>query len=102
MKAVEYFVKYDLAVYAEAHDPEIKPNGAMWKLIVEFSQELKEMAEKRHIQYDRAVLSLIREQNDKWNALVRLFEKKYGVSPIKRDGFKAVIKQQMNLPDEIL
>ena len=52
------------------------------------NREVRELQEKRHIQFDRGIFPVLKEMNDKWNAVVNLIEKDYGYSPIIRDGFK--------------
>lgn len=49
--------------------------------------EAKELIEKRHAVRDSAVIAILREQNNKWNAISALFEKNHGYSPMKRNSF---------------
>jgi ribosomal protein L10 len=65
------------------------------KILDDFSQEVTDLFEIRHIVSRDAIISVLREQNQKWNALVRLFEKKHGTSPLKRDGFKFVCEEKL-------
>ena len=51
------------------------------------NNEAKELIKKRHITRGTGCQAIIRELNNKWNAIVTLFEKDYGVSPIKRNRF---------------
>ena len=97
MKAKEYFAKYEEAIWYEAHDPEIKRNGAMAKMFIDFSAEIKSLISQRNIKSDRAISALINELNQKWNAVVGLFEKKYGVSPIKRNGFITAYRKELGI-----
>ena len=97
MKAKEYFEKYDEDIWQEAHDPQVKTDGPMAKMFIDFSSEIKDIIKQRNIKSDRAVLALIEELNQKWNAVVRLFEKKYGVSPIKKDGFSIAYRKELDI-----
>lgn len=97
MKAKEYFRKYDEAVWAEAHDPEIHTDGPMAKMFIEFTIEMKEILNKRNVKFDKGVWGVIRDQNEKWNAVMNLFIKKYGETPITRDGFKTGIMQELDI-----
>jgi hypothetical protein len=58
---------------------------------------MKEIMKTRNVQFDRGVMGIIREQNDKWNALRNLFIKKYGASPITHDGFAIAIKKDLDI-----
>ncbi len=97
MKAKEYFAKYDDAIWEEAHDPVIRTDGPMAQLLIDFSGEMKYLIEHRNIKYDRAIPALIEELNQKWNAVAGLFEKKYGMSPIKRKGFSKVMRKELGI-----
>lgn len=84
MKAKEYYAKY--------HDQLISPDDqtsleAISDLIYDFSMELKTMCEQRRAKTDDAARSIVRELNEKYNAIVALFEVKDGGSPICRDRF---------------
>ena len=97
MKAKEYFEKYDDDIWKEAHDPAVITDGAFAKLFIDFCTETKLLAEQRKAKSDQSILAIIREQNQKWNAVSNLFEKKYGVSPLNRDGFEIAIKHTMEI-----
>lgn len=61
---------------------------AVETMLICMVHEVKDLREKRNIRFDRGIFPLIREMNDKWNAVVSLCEKDYGASPIIRDGYK--------------
>ena len=100
MKAKEYFQKYDEPIWKEAHDPAIHTDGPTAKLYIDFALEMREIIKTRNVQFDRGVFSIIREQNDKWNAICNMFIKKYGVSPISHDGFATAIKKDLGIPEK--
>lgn len=84
MKAVEYYDKYAEDLCA----PEVETGTLAIKLLLkDLQDEMLAKKEERHIASDRAIVSLIREMNTKWNAIVNLLIKRKGRSPIKRDGF---------------
>lgn len=92
MKAKEYYAKY--------HDQLPSPNEkecfhAISDLILELSGEVKTIASQRKAKTNQATIGIIREINDKYNAIVSLFEAKDGASPIKRDGFMSFWKKEM-------
>ena len=100
MKAKEYFEKYEEGIMDEALETGIHRDGPAAKMLIEFMSEMKQIIEKRHVQFDRGLIPIIREQNQKWNAVVNLFTKKYGDSPIRRDGFyKAMRTEIPELPE---
>lgn len=37
---------------------------------------------------NEAVIAVLKEINQKWNAICRMYEKKYGVSPLNYDAFR--------------
>ncbi len=82
-KAKDYYEQYKLAML---NDDMIV--DAIRDLIGDLNLEVKELQEVRHVKFDRAIYPILKEMNQKWNAIVRLFEKEYGVSPIKTDGYK--------------
>ena len=54
-----------------------------------FADEVNEIAKMRHAKSNPAILSILNEQNQKWNALSK-FDKKF-----LRDGFINLIKKKM-------
>lgn len=93
MKAKEYFEKYGEAIHEEYE----KQNGAKeaTELLKDFLKEMDDIKEKRHIKFDRGLVPLIREMNQKWNALANLFKQKYGEETLKRDGFWNYLEGQI-------
>ena len=100
MKAKEYFEKYDEAIWQEAHEPEVRIDGAMAKMLIDFTSEMSGIIKARNIKTDQGLFGLIEELNVKWNAVVNLFTKKHGASPIRRDGFKIAIKKELGIISE--
>ena len=68
MKAKEFANQY-------LESPEPKKNGlkmqCLWNLLLEMVKEMRSIGEKRHVQYDNAVAAILREQNQKWEAMRR-------------------------------
>ena len=90
MKAKEYFEKYDELIIKDQIAGSIE---SAKKLIIELSDEVKDICEARHVKRDAAVVSVLKEINQKWNAICSLYEKKYGVSPLNRNAFSEYWKQ---------
>lgn len=91
MKAKEYFEKYkDLGSEPfEARKPIAK------KLFLELSDEVTEICNSRKIRTNVSLISVIKEINQKWNAIANLFEKEYGEQILARNGFKEQWKDLM-------
>lgn len=84
MKAKEYYAKYHDQLLSEDDQNSLE---AISSLIYDLSMELKSLCETRNAKTDNAARSIVRELNDKYNAIVALFEAKDGGSPIRRNGF---------------
>jgi hypothetical protein len=83
-RAIGYYAQYHEALLAGGD----AGADAAGELIREFMAELKELIETRHIKTDRGTISIIRELNEKWNAIVSIFEKRGETPPIVRNGFR--------------
>lgn len=95
MKAKEYFEKYNEAIYKEAQENSVTQDGPMAQMFIAFASEMKQIIKQRRVATDKGALSVINEQNQKWNAVTNLFIQKYGVSPIQRNGFYLGMKTQL-------
>ena len=92
MKAKEYFEKYDQLIITELKNETSK---SAISLLLELSDEVPQLAKQRNVVGGKAVISIIKEINTKWNSICSMFEKKYGVSPLKWNGFKEFWKHRM-------
>lgn len=96
MKAKEYFEKYGADIYAESltlrSSDKIGPS--LQKMLAEFSAETKEIFTKRHGRRPGALKAVVLDQNEKWNALCRIFVQTYGESPLREDGWKNLVRAQ--------
>ena len=86
MKAVEYYNKYGPKFFNLKDKDEI--DGIALSLIREFNQEIVSLCEIRKVETNMGMAGVILELNQKWNALITLFVKGYGLSPIVKDGYK--------------
>ena len=68
MKAKEYFEKYDELIIKDQIAGSIE---SAKKLLIELSDEAKNICEARHVKRD-AVVSVLKEINQKWNAICSL------------------------------
>ena len=94
MKAQDYFDQYGESVYSEAM--ETAGTGALTNLLKAMLQECLDMARQRNIRRFIGLESIIREQNDKWNAFARIFNNHYGEEIILKDGFATWFKYELN------
>lgn len=85
MKAKDYFTKYEQALVSS--DAE-ECSSAIANMLNEMNSEVQNLLKARHVKTDAGTLPIFKEMNQKWNAIVRLFEKKYGATPIVKDGFQ--------------
>lgn len=96
MKAIDYYNEYGAAVFAESFDD--SKIEEISKLFIAFSREMKEIITSRNVKTDKGAVAVIKEQNQKWNALCVLFEKKHdGICPIQHNGFLNAMKCE--IPD---
>jgi len=86
MKAVEYYNKYYPRMVAEIQSPVVVISA----LFDEFFYDFHEMRKKRKIGTYAGIDSLIKEFDQKWKCMVRLFEKS-GCFYINPDGFTNAI-----------
>ena len=80
MKAKEYFEKYDELIIKDQIAGSIE---SAKKLLIELSDEVKDICEARHVKRDAAVVSVLKEINQKWNAICSLYEKKIWCVPFE-------------------
>ena len=85
MKAKDYFTKYEQALASDNSD---ECSTAIAEMLNEMNSEVQNLLKVRHVKTDAGTFPIFKEMNQKWNAIVRLFEKKYGATPIVKDGFQ--------------
>jgi len=86
MKAIDYFDTYRTKLCQPLISSE-EATEVCKTIFFKFCDETKKLAEIRHVKEDAGLISIIKEQNDKWNCLVRILQKKHGMSVLKEDGF---------------
>ena len=85
MKAKEYLAKFD----ADCWDTDEKT--AAYNLILEFMEELPSLLKMRNAKSNGATKAIIRELNQKWNAMCRLDKE----NRFKRNGFIIFLKARI-------
>lgn len=84
MKAKEYLAKFEKDIQ------ELDDDKATTGLVNMFIYEIKDMIDVRHVATEEAVVSILRELNQKWNALCRLDKKRR----FKKNGFIKYVKHR--------
>ena len=92
MKAQEYFDKFETRIIDDMKDDSV---NTVLELITDLAEEAVAVCEQRKAQLDKSVVSELKEQNDKWNAICRLFEKKYHGPILKQDMFIRFCKSRI-------
>ena len=88
MKKAKEYAKY----LKEMNYDIIAVKDVLFKLV---KDEVEELKKKRHITTDSGMMSVLKEQNDKWNAICRLSD-----GNLNPDGLKKWLKRKMPfLPD---
>lgn len=88
MKAADYLEKYGAAM---SNITKITQDDAVSKLFIEMSGEVATILKDRKVVKSGGVIAVLKEVNDKWNAIISLYEKKWRLpAPIARNGFSKV------------
>lgn len=85
MKAKEYFEKYETLILTDASTGEV---GHIKQLLYDLSGEAQELCKSRKAVTDDAAIAVLKEQDQKWNAICSLYKKKYDSCPVPRNMFK--------------
>jgi len=92
MKAKEYYEKYAAELLSEDHDT-VKQAGD--KLTREFMDEVSAISEKRKVSRPESLVDIIKELNQKWNALGSLFIKRDRRPVLAENGFMEIMQDQI-------
>ena len=93
MKAKEYYNTYGLNLLKEQ---DARPDGGDFvqaRLLRDLFAECTFINAMRNGRTEAAMMAIYREQNDKWNAIIRLFEKDGHVSPLIWNNFMTKAKE---------
>lgn len=92
MKAKDYYKKYRDEIVSKDEKKSIE---AISSMVLEMSKEARDTIKDRRVRSDSGAVAVIREMNQKYNAVVTLFEKEFGASPLLRNGFREYWKKQI-------
>ena len=84
MKAKGYFEKYEARLTSNKEEVATQAASELFQCLLD---DFVNLCHVRHISSFESFYKTMKEVNNKWNAIVKLFEKKYKVSPILKDGF---------------
>ena len=84
MKAIDYVNKYGEDLTGEDHE---KRSEAVKGLINDMMGELIDIMETRHVSTDKGAFSVVKELNQKWNAI----NGKLSIPVLSQDGFKKLM-----------
>lgn len=93
MKAKEYYEKYAAELLSGDYDT---VKQAEEKLTIEFMDEVSAISEKRKVSRPEALVDIIKELNQKWNALRSLFIKLDRKPVLAENGFRDLIQDQID------
>jgi len=83
MKAKEYYEEF------LGYEKEFGEKQAFYKIAISFATEVTDIAKKRNAKSDQALISIIEELNQRWNAMAKMDPR------FKQDGFIEFIKFKM-------
>lgn len=82
MKAKDYY-----KIIQDAPHTRAGLEQAVGEVVDKLNAEAKDIIKARRAIRGKAVYAVIREQNDKWNAIVALHEKEFSATPLLRNSF---------------
>ncbi len=92
MKAKEYYAKYRDRIASKDDKESLQ---GVCDMLFELGLEAQELIAKRKVRSDCGAVAVLRELNDKYNAVCRMFERDYGAPIIKQDGFMTYWRKQI-------
>lgn len=93
MKAKEYYEKYAAELLSEDRDTVKK---AAEDLTRDFMDEVRKISEQRKVSRPESLVDIIKELNQKWNALCSLFIKLDRKPVLVENGFRDIMQDQID------
>ncbi len=69
-------------------------NECIDEIVIQFWNDFAHLRSARNIKFDKGLLPLFRELDNKWNTVRRLLFKRYGQHLIKPEGFGIILKMR--------
>jgi hypothetical protein len=70
-------------------------NKFIYQAFIDFSKEAEDLVKARNSNSDECVLSVMKEQSQKWAAFARIVNKDMGSIFVKEDGFSLLLTKMM-------
>lgn len=93
MKAKEYYEKYAPNLLSEDRETVKNAGEALTR---DFMDEVSAISEKRKVSRPESLVDIIKELNQKWNALRSLFIKRDRKPVLAENGFRDLMQDQIN------
>lgn len=93
MKAKEYYEKYAADLLSE---DQTTIKNAVEALTRDFMDEVSAISEKRKVSRPESLVDIIKELNQKWNALRSLFIKRDRKPVLAENGFRDIMQDQID------
>lgn len=92
MKAQEYYVKYRDTLHSPDRDVGLKATS---DFLMELNREVKHLLDARKCRNAASFIGVLKEVNQKYNAVMNRFERDFGAAPLVRDGFLEFWKREV-------
>lgn len=92
MKAQEYYAKYRDTLSSPDQDVSLKATS---DFLMELNREVKPLVDARKCRNTASFIGVLKEVNQKYNAVMNRFEKERGAAPLVRDGFLEFWKREV-------
>ena len=100
MKSIEYAKKYGPAIIKDASAGRIQ---ASLELFDEVYAEIETISKTRNAVRESAIVSIVKEVNQKWNRIRKIIENAFTVCPIKEDAIvKQFIKKHPEMEEKLM
>lgn len=86
MKAKEYADKFVNEVNQAKSEEEL--NQLAIDIVLGLMKEAEDLAQKRHVKFDRGFIPICKEQNRKYNSIVTRVNKSLGAEILKENGYR--------------
>lgn len=94
MTATDYYNQFGKAIMEEILEGD-GGHSAIQSFLDHFQNETARILSTRIVNRDRGVVSILKQQNRKWNDICHLLEKKYHFTPLKRNAFWVIMKRDI-------
>ena len=86
MKAKQYASEYVAKLSNAKTEEEI--SHITMELLVQLMKESEDLAQKRHVQFDKGFIPICKEFSQKWNVIADLVEKEMGMEVLRPNAYR--------------